>query len=1110
VPVEWYKVVNGRWVFHDWAVITPFIYVDDDFSVPMGRMVYGFPKALARARAVENDWIRDVRAPITLAQIETAVFPEVYQGDELETRVFLEVERAPPMANFQLPPNPRSPAAPWTMAAHIADAVGGLSRDAMWMAQAMRIFGVNPGDHQSIPPEMLNRARSMVDPAGPGIVLNSLNLKQFRRSAAPMEIAYQGLTNGPMQLTAFSRGGWLNEERMMLGDMSGGHRVKLHEYTTLPIVRKLGLEVERRWRGDGVDVAELVPVMPFWMETNVRYADGVNLAWRTGKGPWKDGSGKTVETPSTPVSLKREKPRFNTTLASAVEAITGPFQYAGTTVRVLPLLANVEKLQKYVDAYINDALDNKPDDGEPRSAPASGIRLSVWHRPPAQVDQGDPIGGSTAYVYMTASSYESVTSLTNNAGDWAKYELSFMIPVKLERQGDDGKWVTEGVGVVPTFNFVDRSIAAIARLEVEGISTQRAEFIRPDIDWLSDGQSPVGEEQTLLRIEGEVIHAIGEDQQTALEPIVEIFRIKKANAFASANSRDAMSNWVNLLRREQGTKKGTKAKFPEQCKVARALALEILGNRTPIAMYSLKQIRDVTDPTKACYQSLERQSRSFQDLLDIREIEQNVVVRFRDFPTLKLVDTLGIVGQSTPGEGAGVIHTTHAVRPFYIQGTINESFSEPVATRAGTEEWEVSEEVFNTRLSTQPNDLTPKFVANRQCETLQDQGDPCRMHHLMRQTAQGTLPPMSPGAGYGVESVIPSAVPPGLTESEWLRQRISPEEARNALEIIDPQIVIDSVLSREWGNADPNARWRLGIAELSAGYGDLLAGSTGKHAADAEQALYEIANKKMATRPGSSPKLNEDVIKGLVPLHEATLWRKALEQHFAVLAAWTIFRLDGRLVQQSIEIAKVVKARASASEAPQIDADMMPSALCASLRELLVAISNIAHMKIGWGPSPDHHLSTKISGDQIRLDEIIRQDLLPVALEFGLNTADPNCPWEINPPTDETLPSEDEIATEIESRRQLEIAWMQLDTFRQATELARAKCEIQRNALVTKLSRAYQKPDFCINRSPIGPERDDMLPASLAWDNNWYYGKRIDAQSVGGVAHDNDEEGQSS
>src|SRR5688572_127661 len=48
VPVEWYTVVNGRWTFHDWAVFTPYIFVNDDFSVPMGRMLYGFPKTLAR------------------------------------------------------------------------------------------------------------------------------------------------------------------------------------------------------------------------------------------------------------------------------------------------------------------------------------------------------------------------------------------------------------------------------------------------------------------------------------------------------------------------------------------------------------------------------------------------------------------------------------------------------------------------------------------------------------------------------------------------------------------------------------------------------------------------------------------------------------------------------------------------------------------------------------------------------------------------------------------------------------------------------------------------------------------------------------------------------
>src|SRR5215471_13684676 len=33
VPLEWYKVVDGRWAFYDWATIAPFIYVDDDLSM---------------------------------------------------------------------------------------------------------------------------------------------------------------------------------------------------------------------------------------------------------------------------------------------------------------------------------------------------------------------------------------------------------------------------------------------------------------------------------------------------------------------------------------------------------------------------------------------------------------------------------------------------------------------------------------------------------------------------------------------------------------------------------------------------------------------------------------------------------------------------------------------------------------------------------------------------------------------------------------------------------------------------------------------------------------------------------------------------------------------
>src|SRR5436305_10913217 len=34
VPVEWYTCEEGRWVFRDWGVITPYIFVNDDVSVP--------------------------------------------------------------------------------------------------------------------------------------------------------------------------------------------------------------------------------------------------------------------------------------------------------------------------------------------------------------------------------------------------------------------------------------------------------------------------------------------------------------------------------------------------------------------------------------------------------------------------------------------------------------------------------------------------------------------------------------------------------------------------------------------------------------------------------------------------------------------------------------------------------------------------------------------------------------------------------------------------------------------------------------------------------------------------------------------------------------------
>jgi hypothetical protein len=419
VPVEWYKVVHGRWVFHDWAVLTPYIFVNDDFSVPLGRTVFGFPKTLARLTLVESRWLNDPASPVTVARVETAVFPELYKGSRMQSRVFLDVKRDAPTSSFRLPTDPRNAMAPWVVASRMAEAFAGFGRDATWLAQSMRISSVHPGGDPAFIGAMLERLAPAFAPGGAGFVLNSVNLKQFPRSDRPEFACYQALTNGPMRTTAVNGGGLLGEECLFLGDLSGGYSIQLHEYGSLPIAPTLGLEIERRWRGDGVDVACLKPVMPFWINVNVKYEQGVNLAWRTRTGIWRGANGAALDPMQSPAT-NGDAPRMNTTTASSVDNITGPFHFTGTTVRVLPLLADRETLEGFLDRRINDAIRDGVLLGHRRK---SRVRLSLWARP--QDTPGSPDRYPDAYVYLTAASLGEVESGTNNIGDWAQYELSF-------------------------------------------------------------------------------------------------------------------------------------------------------------------------------------------------------------------------------------------------------------------------------------------------------------------------------------------------------------------------------------------------------------------------------------------------------------------------------------------------------------------------------------------------------------------------------------------------------------------------------------------------------------------------------------------------------------
>jgi len=58
-------------------------------------------------------------------------------------------------------------------------------------------------------------------------------------------------------------------------------------------------------------------------------------------------------------------------------------------------------------------------------------------------------------------------------------------------------------------------------------------------------------------------------------------------------------------------------------------------------------------------------------------------------------------------------------------------------------------------------------------------------------------------------------------------------------------------------------------------------------------------------------------------------------------------------------------------------------------------------------------------------------------------------------------------------------------------DLARRYSEGQYEVLLNKMSRAFQKPDFCLRRDAFGGNADRLLPLSLSWDNDWYFGFKV-------------------
>jgi hypothetical protein len=767
IPVEWYRREGGRLVFHDWAFISPFIFVDNELSMTTGRQVYGWPKTMVWLDPQLSGWMESPRMPVRLATISAMVFSDAFSGQEQTPRVLLELSHDRSFGRV-------------TPVGAAADGAA-IARD---LGAAMRELGMlyeSPGEAVDNIALRLGKAASMLSPFDGKMSFNAVNLKQFRSSGNAELACYQAVTNSTMDLRRVNGGGLLGDASTLLGDPSGGYDVILRRYETIPIVENLGLEVDSQWRGDGVNVARLKPVFPFWVDVDVRYGLGDTLAFRTMMQGWTDQHGHPFEEKRLGLGGKPEQPRY-IGISGASQEIAGPFQMPKTTMRVLPLLASRARMQEVLDDIVNRALLCRDHDKRPLTDDER--ELVVWGE----------------HVYLVISNHAEVASDANNLGWWADRDVSFYVPVKWYR---DGKLVS--LALFPVFSYANTATAAITGSEVSGIPMLKVEIDSPPSTWLDDS-GPSGEcNQPLVQMSSIVFPSSdGAGLGARTRAIIEVREGQIYERHAKAEWAQIAETWGRTLKAslQRARRKGT----AEVLEHGRTMALEILTNSRPINIVTMKQFRDVKDPATACYQSLVVIERKVEQIFDMREVETPLYVSIFDYASQPIVTTLGLVTKAVRQVEGGRAHMVEPVRPFWVEVSMREELGETIQSRAGITSWEMIESPYG----------------HHGYFDRQDMNRASRGRRVVQPSPHGAAAaaPDVPGRRLGpsLDHEIQESVPLDLRwkAQEWQlghKQPLGFEDAIAAVEQLDPHIILGSILSREWENRG-KTRWQSARRDL--------------------------------------------------------------------------------------------------------------------------------------------------------------------------------------------------------------------------------------------------------------------------------------------------------
>ncbi len=578
IPIEWYEWKNNQWVFKDWAMTYPFIYLDHPISIWIGREMYGWPKV-------------PVRVP-RLFPLRNPPDPQGRVAFHLATHSRDRVNRPEPFRPFIEIRQQADGISPWSVGQLCEMApraiAGGLAAASTVVGACTDFLLRKPAKDQANPcPAMLEKGYDYISKwlcefitmMAPGasrskeqftaspFMKNNIVLKQFRDAHEINSICYQALVKSEISVNQIIDAGLLFNP--LSADTSGGVTVRLHQFKTQPVVETLGLEGSQISDDHGVSVTSLKPFCPFWFNLDLSYGDASIICWRS-----RTTSFAAPGEVGAPEHRTNDYVRLG---SGALEELAGVENFPRFLMRVMPLRADLKVLTRLCHELFDD------------------VQFSI-----------EPV---TPYVLLIADQFREMTSDADPGEGWADSELRFAVVARCSdrRIPGPGRLV-----ILPLVNFAETEWNAISDREVNGRFALASDFVAPHHRGMQDmpptHRNPL---RKLFTLRTSICPTLDEEEQTRLWTLIEV--------------AEETATGVPVVQREAS--QASLAQWLED------LGLNDIRADNRFTGVALKQFRDAQFADRACYQALVEVERKFTSRPEIHSLDEtpaghNLRIRF--------------------------------------------------------------------------------------------------------------------------------------------------------------------------------------------------------------------------------------------------------------------------------------------------------------------------------------------------------------------------------------------------------------------------------------------------------------------------------------------------